>query len=222
VAPGVQRSATAHTLNLQGSGALGAAGEWRSADHEAVEVGEMTDDTPEVVYQIDQKDFFVFFNPQWDLFAEANDSAFLLSQQVYKTSLWQFIRDAETRHLHELLLSKVRTKDVMLDLDFRCDAPSLRRFMRMQVSLKEEGKVEYRNRLLRVEPREAVLVTSPAVAGAGPFLRMCSWCKKVDVGKDTWLEVEDAVNVLGLFSCAEIQQISHTMCPACFSALDDA
>ncbi|GAB2883446.1 hypothetical protein GCM10027046_09990 [Uliginosibacterium flavum] len=181
----------------------------------------MTEDLPEVVYQIDRDDLLVSFNEQWDVFAEDNDSLFLASQKIHKAPIWQFIRDAETRHLHELLLRKVRTRDVMLDLAFRCDSPVLRRFMRMRVCMKDDGRVEYRSRIVRTEPREAVLLASPCRSEAGPFLRMCSWCKKMEVAKDSWMEIEDAVNFLGLFSCAEIQQISHTMCDACLRGLEE-
>ncbi|MDP5240393.1 hypothetical protein Q9Q94_12695 [Uliginosibacterium sp. 31-16] len=182
----------------------------------------MLDESAELVYQIDQDDLLIFFNAQRDAFAEDNDCADLVSRNICRTSIWQFIHDAETRHLHQILLKKVRTEAVMLDLEFRCDSPVLRRFMRMQICGKESGRVEYRCRIIRTEPREPVVIASAPVTGCGPLLRLCSWCKKMDVGRDSWMEIEDAVNFLGLFSLTEIPPITHTICADCFNALEDA
>ncbi len=47
------------------------------------------------------------------------------------------------------------------------------------------------------------------------LLVMCSWCKAVKVGDDTWVEVEDAVDRLKLFDFRYLPQISHGVCPSC-------
>lgn len=182
----------------------------------------LPEESAEVIYRIDTDDLLIHFNAQWDLFAEENGRADLAGMKISRTSIWQFIHGAETRHLHQVLLKKVRSKDVMLDLAFRCDAPALRRFMRMQICGKENGQVEYRSRIIRTEPRDALRIGTSVVTQAGPLLRQCSWCNRIDVGRDTWMEIEDAVNFLDLFSSVEVPQMTHTICMACFNALEDA
>jgi hypothetical protein len=50
---------------------------------------------------------------------------------------------------------------------------------------------------------------------------MCSWCKKIDAGNNTWLEIEDAIKVLNLFTEERMPQISHAICDACLGNLED-
>lgn len=182
----------------------------------------MSHDTSEVIYQIDQNNLLVLFNDQWDRFATDNDSPHLIGERIVKLPLWDFIHDAETRHLHEMLLKRVRAKEkAVRKLQFRCDAPTLRRFMEMDILPLPDGVIEYRCRTLRTEQREPVPVTTAHKQGGVFFLRMCSWCKKVDVENNTWREIEDAVELLGLFSEAHIPPISHTMCNACLEQMTD-
>lgn len=98
----------------------------------------------EIVYQIDEKDLLIFVNDHWDSFAEANGSRNLVGLNLYKQPIWNFIQDIETKHLHQTLLKKVRTDNAILDLPFRCDSPTLRRFMQMNIAPLADGGVEYR------------------------------------------------------------------------------
>lgn len=175
----------------------------------------------EVVYQIDRKDLLIFVNEQWDRFAENNDSADLAGINLHQQSIWDFIQDSETKHLHRMLLQKVRSEYVILDLPFRCDSPSLRRYMQMNISPLADGQVEYRCRLIKAEAREPVPFISEEVANGDALLRMCSWCKKIDIGRNLWLEIEEAIKCMGLFSQQRLPKISHTICRTCVEALED-
>jgi len=175
----------------------------------------------EVIYQIDQNDFLVFFNDQWDLFAQDNDGPHLKSENIYNRKIWDFIHDAETRHLHETLLKRVRSNNTILNMPFRCDSPTLRRFMEMDILLQVDGKIEYRCRVIKTQLRNAVQVVAGNIQEERPFLRMCSWCKKIDVGNNSWVEIEDGIAFLGLLSQAIVPQISHTICEICLGDLED-
>lgn len=181
----------------------------------------MQPDRTEVVYRIDRDDVLILFNDEWNRFAEENGGLDLIGEKVCRRSLWDFIGDLETRHIHETLLAKVRSSGDIFNLPFRCDSPGLRRFMEMNISPVGNGWIEYRCRIVKTEVRDPV----PLIAGDGkrgaPFLRMCSWCKKVDAGSGSWLEVEDAVKVLRIFLEEHIPQISHTMCDSCMISLTD-
>lgn len=183
----------------------------------------MSDDlnASRVTYAVDADDRVVYVNHDWQTFGRANGAPdSLLGEAVLGRSLWEFIHDAETRHLHTVLLGKVRRSAAPLfGLPFRCDAPHLRRYMRMDLIARGQGEVEYRCSIERVEQRPAIAsITAPDGA---EFLRMCSWCKKVHAGSTSWLEIEDAIAALGLFDAAALPAISHTMCDACLAALND-
>lgn len=182
----------------------------------------MQPDQHEVVYQIDTNDVLVFVNEQWNLFAAENGSANLVSQYVRNRSIWEFIHDAETRQFHEILLEKVRSGKEIRNLPFRCDSPELRRFMEMDISLAAVEGVEYRCRTIKTEARDPVPLIQCKVHDGETFLRMCSWCKKIDTGNQTWEEIEDAIRHLGLFSDKCIPQISHTICETCIDGVENA
>ena len=182
----------------------------------------MNPKTQEVIYQIDADDRLIVFNSQWNRFATDNDSPYLTQEHITNQSLWDFIHDAETRHLHQALLKKVRQKGFRLTLTFRCDSPALRRFMEMNISPLGNDNVKYRCRCLWIEQRVAVpLLCANAAHSDNPrLLRMCSWCKKIDVGNNTWLEVEDAIRHLRLFDTSKLPQITHGVCHACLRQME--
>jgi len=169
----------------------------------------------EVIYRIDRDDLLVFFNDQWDLFARDNDGPQLHSQKIHKRSLWDFIHDAATRHLHGTLLKRVRANSRMLNLPFRCDSPAVRRFMEMDILPLHDGKIEYRCRIIKTELREALPIIAGNINDGESLLRMCSWCKKIDAGNSSWVEIEDAIKFFDLFAKTAVPQISHTICDVC-------
>lgn len=180
----------------------------------------MSNNAGEVVYLIDRNDILVQVNDQWDRFAVHNNSAHLCRQNVIDHSLWTYIQDAATRHVHQTLLSRVRRKRRIRNLPFRCDSPGLRRYMEMDLLPLERGGVEYRCRMIREEARDAVPLMEPKVPpSATGYIRMCSWCKKVDVGHNHWVEIEEAVTSLKLLERDSLPPISHTMCDACLEDL---
>jgi hypothetical protein len=174
-----------------------------------------------IVYQVDENDCLTYLNEQWGTFAEDNDTPYLTNTDVENKLIWDFIQDSETRHIHETLLKRVRVNNLTLKFPFRCDSPAVRRFMEMEISPLNEGKVEYCCRIIREEPRDPIPLVHVKEGSEEPHLRMCSWCKKLDVGNDTWFEIEDAIKHLGLFHEASIPFVSHTMCNACMDDLDD-
>jgi hypothetical protein len=186
------------------------------------EYADMNDSEPDLVYRIDRNDLLVGFNRQWNIFARDNGALDLLREKSFKKPLWSFIHDVETRHVHQTLLNKVRAGKTITGLPFRCDSPLLRRFMEMDILPLGDGKVEYRCRTVKTEPRKMVPLHYAKSDNGEPLLRMCSWCKKVDTGNGNWDEIENAISLLGIFSQEKVPTITHTICDACASKLDYA
>lgn len=172
-----------------------------------------------VRYRISSQDTILEVNETWTDFAVENDAPDLRASQVLGQPLWRFISGAETRHLYELLLSRVRQTHGTLVLPFRCDAPTTRRFMEMEMTALPDGEIEFVTWLVRAEPRDAVSLLSPAYAHGRTFLTICSWCKRVRLAETAWLEVEDAVARLGLFQLEALPQLTHGACQACYDAV---
>ena len=178
-------------------------------------------DSP-VVYSLDQDRHIVDVNDSWNKFALDNEAPHLERNQVLNRPLWDYIADAETRHVHRVLMERVTNKQSILEVPFRCDSPSVRRFMQMKIVPNDEGAVTYNCKVERIEHRAPVQFLEQKKWREKKLLRMCSWCKKVDVGDNIWLEIEAAVEKLQLLERKILPEISHTMCDECLNKLDDS
>jgi hypothetical protein len=175
------------------------------------------DETEPVVYRINDRDEIVFVNPQWDVFAAANDGERAVSARVLGRSLWDFVSDSGTRQLYRDLLVRARTRGP-LRFNYRCDSPALRRVMEMELVPAPGGGVEFRSRALTVEPRPPQALLDPGADRGGVLVRVCGWCKKVAVG-GTWVEVDRAVTALGLLEHVPVPSLTHGICGDCLDGM---
>ncbi len=170
----------------------------------------------DLCYQLNDRDEIVFVNEPWDAFARANGSDGLVAPHVLGHVLWGFITDATTRQLYLDMLKRVRSGS-QVRFQFRCDTPSRRRLLEMDVS-QVAGATEFRTRVIWEEEREYQALLAPDRPASDEFLHMCAWCKKVDIG-DEWVEVEDAVSALRLFERPLLPQLTHGICQACYQEM---
>jgi hypothetical protein len=170
-------------------------------------------DPREFVYRIDGAGRIRFVDDAWLAFAAENGWQ-TSAAEVLGSPLMSHISDAETRHIYRLLFERVRSQGREVRFDYRCDSADCRRFMEMRIRRDpSRDLVELRSRVVRLERRDPVPLLAPRFRGPG-LLTVCSWCKSVDA-KGVWLEVEEAVERLGLFAPEALPRISHGICPAC-------
>lgn len=167
-------------------------------------------------YHIDGQDRLIYVDDTWREFANNNAAPELVSDTILFKPLWNFIADRKVHHLYQMLLEKVRQSGKPVQIFYRCDAPHMRRFMEMRMTLDEESGVQFRNWLVREEPCEPVELLDTTAKRSQELLIICSWCKRVKVETQTWVQVEEAVQQLALFEAAELPQLSHGICPECF------
>ena len=171
------------------------------------------DTTPfSVGYQIDDHDRIVAVTDTWADFAVANDASHLC-EGILERSLWEFIGDSRTRELYQALLARVRAGQPAR-FPFRCDAPAVRRFMRMTMTPTHAGGVRFDSVLLRAEPRTPQWSLSVLPGKHATMLTACGWCNRIAVA-DAWEEIEVAVERLGLFGDTASTSLTHGICPAC-------
>jgi hypothetical protein len=171
-----------------------------------------------VSYVIDRHDVILSVGDDWDRFAASNGAVELLAG-IVGVPLWNFVTGLTTRHVYRQLVSRARDGQVV-SFAYRCDSPALRRFMRMTITPREDGCVSFESVVERTEPRPPVMHLDSVADEADPGLRMCSWCKRIDV-LGSWEEVEIAVERLGLLSLPEPPLITHAVCPACVERLTE-
>jgi len=164
---------------------------------------------------IDRDDRMVFVDPQWLLFAVQNNAPELCEKTVLGRVLWDFIYDKETRHIYRILVGDVRRDKEIITVPFRCDSPDLIRVMEMQMMPMTEQGVRFDSLLLSEQARPAVRLLDPSQERSGELLTICSWCKKVRLPDNGWVEAQEAVKRLGLFADMPLPDLSHGVCPAC-------
>jgi hypothetical protein len=168
-------------------------------------------------YQIDRHDAITSVSDSWASFARANGAP-QLAEGVFGRSLWEFVSELTTEHLYRDLVRRVRAGRT-ITFPYRCDAPALRRFMQMTMTPGSEDSVTFDSVTLRTEQRAAVPVSHSPHLRTDLLLKMCSWCKRIDVEGD-WEEIERAVARLGLFTGERVPALTHSICPDCIALMD--
>ena len=148
------------------------------------------DDKRTFVYRIDTGDEITFVDDEWLRFAQENEAGELTRERVVGTSVHEFIADEETSAIYHFLLDKVRTDGAPVQVPFRCDSPDCRRHMSMGMAPLAGGQVEIRSRLNRLEPRDPVSLLDAREDRSDELVRMCGWCKKIELDAQAWGEVE--------------------------------
>lgn len=172
-----------------------------------------------IIYRLNSQDEFIYLNQEWIDFANANDASDLLPQNVLSRPLWDFISDETTGQLYREILYHVRAGQPT-SFAFRCDAPEYRRYMEMTITARGgDGEVQFQTRPLQVEERPQQALLERHALRADELLRMCGWCKHVNVGGERWVEVEEAVTVLQLFELSALPQLTHGICEACYKMM---
>jgi hypothetical protein len=167
-----------------------------------------------IAYSIDAADRIISVSDDWAPFALENGGAELHPDKVLGRPLWDFVTGFAVRDLYRMILRRVRS-GFPVSYEIRCDAPHCRRTIRIHLEMSRDGHVHFRTELVRIEPRAAVALLDAGAPRGVEVLRICSWCKKVHIPPDAWVEVEEAVVRLGLFGASEVPQLSHGICRPC-------
>jgi len=176
---------------------------------------------PRWVYRVDRDNVIRFLSPNMVTFALQNDwEASLPPEDVVGQDLLAFIEGIETRHLYEQLMRKVRqARDSVGPIPLRCDAPSVRRFLKVTLHWLPDDGIEFESELVRTEPRPEVRSIRSGVARSEQIIVMCSMCKKMKLPDGSWLEIEDGLVRLGIFEKEQCPRISHGLCPRCLKEI---
>lgn len=172
-------------------------------------------------YSINASDEIVAVDGDWDNFALENDSPpELLSENILHRSFWDFISGDALQHVYRRLFAKVRAGET-LEFSFRCDSPSLRRFMKLTMTPAADSGIEFVTETSRIEEREFQNVFHVNARRADEIVVACSWCKRLRTHDNVWHEPEDAIHALALFETVTIPSLSHGMCEECYETMMD-
>jgi hypothetical protein len=161
-------------------------------------------------YVIDPADRIHALDARWFAIAAANGAPELTPAAVVGRHLRDFIADRSTKNLSEVLLARARAQGT-LSFPFRCDAPRLRREMRIELSPEPGGYVRCRTTLLVARAVPSLPVATTTTGNA--YLTMCSWCNRILLGGH-WDDPDMVVDRAQLF-LTQVPEISHSICPDC-------
>ena len=174
---------------------------------------------PPFTCQIGPDDTIVSINDAWRRFAKENGVP-TLAQEVIGSPLWKYITGSSVAHLYAQLLAKARETNVESSFPFRCDSPAVRRFMRMRIIPQVDRSLEFCSWIEREVPwPQPILLLDPSSRkDPGQLLRMCSWCKKIDV-EGAWLEIDEGIAQMRLFDHVRVPRITHGICESCLAMM---
>ena len=131
-------------------------------------------------YTIDKTDQIIQLGTNWDCFAKDNQAEDnCQSELVLNKSLWDFIKGRETKYFYESILKRLREIKKPITICHRCDSPSKRRFMGLDILPKNSDEIYFNSYVLGLEDREPVKLLSRDKNRSQEYVRMCSNCKKV-------------------------------------------
>ncbi|MDX9973841.1 MAG: hypothetical protein RBU21_12735 [FCB group bacterium] len=165
-------------------------------------------------FEIDSANVISAVSDNWDAFALENEGEEACAGRVLGRPWWEFVTGNEVRMLYTGLLRRVRETKLQLTLPFRCDGPTVRRYMTMTVAPRPDDAVLFSCALVREEPRKLVPLLSREAPRASFALGLCGWCGKARVD-GVWMEVEEMLRKLKLFEREQVPTLSHGICPAC-------
>lgn len=171
------------------------------------------------IWTIDDADRIVYVNDAWLAFAGENTAPQLTASLVLNQPIWGFIQGHETSYLYQQIFSRVRAGVYPVKFPFRCDSPDCRRFMEMKLSLLPGGAIQLISHILREEWREPLDLLDAFRDRSGEFLKVCSWCKRINIPGQGWGEIEAAIGALDLFDHLSMPRLTHTICDACHEAV---
>ena len=152
-------------------------------------------------------------------FAGENTAPQLTASVVLDQPIWRFIQGQETIYLYKQIFGRVRAGKSPVKFPFRCDSPDCRRFMEMKLSLLAGGAIQFMAQILRQEWRPPLDILDASRDLSGEFLKICSWCKKVNIPGRGWGEIEAAIQALDLFGHHSLPRMTHTICDSCHDAI---
>jgi hypothetical protein len=161
--------------------------------------------------------------PGWDAFAADTRGGGASAQATIGRNLFEAISSEPVRqayrHIHAAVLGGRRP---YIAFEYRCDAPDLKRQMRMSVTrLDLPGRppaLLYQSQILSASPRPWISLFEPErilqaveAESALPIVRVCGFCQRVDDTAGGWIEADDYYRQGG----ASEVRVSHGLCRPC-------
>lgn len=169
----------------------------------------------ELTLQLDADNRIMWLSSNWEEVAEQGKAGQQLAEpKVLNQPLSRFVSDDETWLYYEACLNLCRKKQQVLIRPYRCDSPTHKRFMELQLTPLDKGWVEMKHFLIRSEAFEYAVyiqdVTHQQSIQPYQFTR-CSLCNRLKAQhQDDWQSPESFGTLF-----LEPVNVIHSVCPDC-------
>ena len=169
-----------------------------------------------MTYTIDRNDCIFSADEAWDAFADLNNGP--KRDAVVGRPLWSQIADGRTRQIWRHLLDRARDGHP-IQLTMRCDAPAVRRMVRLVATAEPARAVRFESLVVEEARRAAIALLDPNQPRGHHEVMLCSWCHAVRVGT-TWEPLEVVAGRDELFEAPHgVPAITHGICDDCEHAM---
>lgn len=177
------------------------------------------------IYTIDALDRIVFVNAAWMEFMRgepgthgAGGDEFTI-RSVIGRPIWDFVQGTQVRQLWEVLYGRIRAVGAPVFVPMRCDTPSLRRLIDLELHPLGERSIQHVCECVWSEARPAVALLDPAYPRDDRTLRSCTWCSRIQVHLGAWEEIEDAQRMLQIEATQTLPAVQKGVCTTCKQSL---
>ncbi|MBX3276391.1 MAG: hypothetical protein KF868_00155 [Acidobacteria bacterium] len=173
-----------------------------------------------MVYIIDAADRVIHLDEDWVKCAGEMGREDLAPGRILGRTIWSFLHGIETVHLYRLLVRRARRgAQIEFRLVVKAGGEAQLRRMKIQAIAGGESVVFESSPIEAAEPDSTPLLSSGEGEAQESLLIVCSWCDRVKLPDETWVEVEQAVSRLGLFERETPPKLTHGVCEDCFKSL---
>ena len=167
-------------------------------------------------YRVDGDDRIAEVSSSWLAFAQENGAHELTEASIVGHDLWDFISGEEAIELYRKIHARVRGRDQVVVIPFRCDSPTIRRDMQLIVSGDtDDDYVHYTSNIVRASTQPYLALLDSTRIRQDARLWMCSCCKKVLLEPDGWIDIEEFSDRIQLNARRILPQCHHTLCSTC-------
>lgn len=172
-------------------------------------------------------------NSNWNDFAADNGTADLTGISVVGRSIYACISGRDVRESYKTFADVItKREEASISFQYRCDAPEIRRDMRLCISpIKENNEIVallYQSLVIAEQDRPRINLFDPAKMSAmalvppgATITTVCSYCHDVllvcpdSENPEAWVEPEEYYRAGGISDV----WVSHGICPGCHDRL---
>lgn len=169
-----------------------------------------------ITYVLDHRNRIEHVAGDWSSFADANDGRAIREHtQVVGRNVMDFLAGSETRSVYEQVFDKVRLTEKQVDIPFRCDAPDMRRYMRLEVYPLPHHALRIDSVELNASERPPFAALNRRSSRNSKAIQICSVCRRVCTEHQKWVEPEEFMQDQGLFIVSRHPNLVERVCHDC-------